>query len=614
MLNKNACCGCGACTQICPQNCITMEEDEEGFRYPVIDKEKCVDCGLCEKVCPSLNRCRHEYKEEVYAAAAKEQDLVKRSSSGGMFGILAEYVLHKKGVVFGAAFNEKMELIHCAAETEAECRKFHGSKYIQSNTENTFAECKRCLDMGRYVLYTGTPCQIAGLKKYLQKDYEKLLAVEVICHGVPSPGIWRKYISELEKEKQDRVVDASFRYKDRGWKEFRFRTAYEKGKAEVISGIQSAYFSAFLNNLTLRPSCYECRYRIEYTQSDLMIGDFWGVGNYYQSFDEQLGVSALLVLSNKGKKVFGEIKDKIHYEKSNLSMVIPMNGCIRLSVFPNRNRQRMMESYRKKENLTEALRRYAVNYRWPGKEIRMGVWGSYNSRLITQFLINGSRVKRTFHYSNSSVISEMSDENIWNNETAIENQYRKEALMADWKKSFRKQFGQIAEGVDYILVDMLEERFDLLRSGSTYITESDALKEICSCPDMDIIRQKELLESGVWQEKMQQFVKLLESKFSCHQIILLEIYLNETYFDGKEYQEFSDVQEIKETNRLLKKIYELFLQYCPEAHHIKLNQELQYSAYNHRYGCIPSHLNYEACFKLADRIYDIMVGKDEQIC
>lgn len=605
--SKNRCCGCGACAQRCPQNCITMEEDEEGFRYPVIDEEKCIGCGLCEKTCPSLNRHRHEMKEGVYAASAKEQELVKRSSSGGMSGILAEYILQKEGVVFGAAFNEKMELVHCAAETEAECRKFHGSKYIQSNTRNTFAECKQYLDAGKYALYTGTPCQIAGLKQYLQKDYEKLLTAELICHGVPSPGIWRKYISELEEEKQDRIIDVSFRYKDRGWKEYRFRTAYEKGQTEVIPGAQSPYLAAFLNNLTLRPSCYECRHRLAYTQSDFMIGDFWGVGNYYQSFDEQLGVSALVILSEKGKKVFGEIKNKICWEKSDLSMLTPMNGCIQLSVFPNRNRTRLMEAYAEKGNVTKALSKYAVNYRFGDKIFRMGVWGSYNSRMVTQFLINGSRQKRIFHYSNSSVVSEMSDEKNWNNNILIDNQYRKEALAADWKKSFRKQFEQITANVDYILIDLLEERFDLLKDGSVYITESDAQRETDSCQDMEVVKQEMLLATGVWEEKMQQFVGLLESKFSYQQIILLEIYLSETYFDGREYQEFSNVQEIRQKNNLLKKIYELFLRYCPKAHHIKLNKEFQYSIYSHRYGCIPSHLNYEACFHLADKVYDIMV-------
>lgn len=612
--NKSACCGCGACVQICPQNCITMKEDKEGFGYPTIDSESCIRCGLCERTCPAIHRCKRESKEKVYAAVSKDRELVGRSSSGGMFGVLAEYILNKNGVIFGAAFNDEMELVHSSAEDQEECRKFHGSKYIQSNTENTFAECKNNLEAGRYVLYTGTPCQIAGLKQYLQEDYEKLLAVGLICHGVPSPGIWRRYVRELEEEKGHRIMDVAFRYQDRGWKEYRFRTEYDNGEEEIVSGAQSPFLKAFFHSLALRPSCYECRYRLAYAKSDLMIGDFWGVGNYYQSFDEQLGVSALLILSEKGEKVFGEIKNQLHYVQSDLSMLLPRNGGITLSVFPNRNRQAIMEVYAKKEKLSEALRRYAINYDWGEQKFTLGVWGSYNSRLVTQFLIAGSRQRRTLHYSNSSVISVMSDEMSLPDKSVMENPYRKEALTADWRKEFRKQFYRIVEQTDYMLIDLLEERFDLLRCENTYITESDALKESRLTFNMDAIGQEELLKNGVWSEKMQQFIKLLKSKFVDHQIILLEMYLNEVYFDGREYIEFADVEKIRQVNDRLKKIYELFLLYCPKACHITLDKRLQYSAYNHRYGCIPSHLNYDACFALSDQIFNHVVGKDEQIC
>lgn len=612
--NKSECCGCGACAQSCLQNCIAMKEDEEGFWYPVIDQENCIRCGLCERACPAIHQCEREYEEKVYAAASNDRELVSRSSSGGMFGILAEYILSKNGVIFGAAFNDEMELVHSSAENQEGCRKFHGSKYIQSNTENTFAECKKYLAAGRYVLYTGTPCQIAGLKRYLQKDFENLLTVELICHGVPSPGIWRRYVRELEEVKGHRIMDAAFRYQDSGWKVFRFMTEYDNGEVQVIPGVQSPYFTAFLNNLTLRPSCYECKYRLAYSKSDLMIGDFWGVGKYHQNFDEQLGVSALLVMSDKGEQVFSEIQDQMHYVKSDISMLTPMNGCIRLSVFPNKNRQAMMEAYAGKENLSEALRRYAINYDWGEHKFALGVWGSYNSRLVSQFLITGSQQRRTFHYSNSSVISVMSDETELPDEPVMENPYRKEALTADWEKRFRKQFERIVEQTDYILIDLLEERFDLLRYGNTYITESDALKESILTFNRDVIGQEELLKSGVWSEKLLQFIKLLESKFIDRQIILLELYLNEVYFDGREYIEFADAEKIRQMNAKLKEIYELFLQYCPKACHITLNKELHYSAYTHRYGCIPSHLNYEACFALADQIYNIMVGKNEQIC
>ena len=609
--NKSICCGCGACAQICPQNCIVLEEDVEGFRYPVSDKKKCTHCGLCGTVCPALNRSINEFKGEVYAAAAKERELLMRSSSGGMYGILAEYVLDREGVVFGAAFNDNMELVHCAAETREECRRFHGSKYIQSNTENTFVQCRQYLEEGRYVLYTGTPCQIAGLKRCLRKEYENLLAVELICHGAPSPGIWRRYIKELEEKKGEKITDASFRYQDRGWKIFRFQTKYENGSQEVMPGADSPYFAAFLNNLTLRPSCYECRYRIDYSKSDMMIGDFWGVGKYYKNFDELAGVSAVLLLSGKGREVFRKMKDRISCEKSDLSMLTPMNGCIRLSVFPNRNRERLMEAYKNGENLSEALNRYTSNYCWADKNYRIGVWGSYNSRLIVQFLIAGSGLKRTFHYSNSSIVSVMSDKKNFDGEFSGENQYRKEALSADWKKIFREQFEAVTADTDYIVIDMLEERFDLVKCGGTYITKSDAMEEGGYFPEGDIIGQEKLLADGVWNKKMRSFVEMLQSKFSSQQVILTEIYLNESYFDGEKYRNFPDREEIRKQNSLLKRIYGMFTEYWPAVHHIRLENKYQYSEYRHRYGCIPPHLNYEACFKLADGIYDIMGKNDE---
>lgn len=609
--NKSGCCGCGACAQICPQNCIEMKEDPEGFRYPAIDDEKCIGCRACEKTCPAIHRWKREGGINVYAAASKDRKLVSESSSGGMFGVLARYILDRNGVVFGAAFDEEMNLIHCEAQREEECAKFHGSKYIQSNTKNTFAECRQYLDAGRYVLYTGTPCQIAGLKQYLHKEYERLLAVEIICHGVPSPAIWRRYIEELEAEAGKKIINASFRYKDEGWNIFRFKTEYEDGGETVIPGVKSPYFAAFLNNLTLRPSCYECRYRIEYSISDLMIGDFWGIGKYSRNFDEHLGVSALFLLSAKGERIFKELQKELYYEKSDIKNVIPMNGCLRLSVFPNRNRSEVMRSYAEKSSISEVLGSNLTNYRWGGQKYNIGVWGSYNSRLVVQFLISGSGNKRIFHFSNSSVVSVMSEEKHRDSEFEMANQYRKDALIADWGKHFRKQFDKLADQMDYILIDLLEERFDLLQQGDIYVTLSDALNDLHADLDMVNVTQSALLTTDIWNDKMQRFVKMLKSRLPDSKIIVLELYLSETYYDGKEYKEFPNIREIREINGQLKRIYELFFQYCPKAHHVKLDQQFQYAAYNHRYGCIPSHLNYGAYFELADQIYDIMVGKDE---
>lgn len=608
---KSECCGCGACVQACPQKCIHMEADKEGFLYPVIDENLCVKCGLCENSCPILHRQKRTHKEQVYAACSKDEKLLPKSSSGGMFGVLVRYVFQNKGIVFGCCFNEELEAIHCSAGSETECEKFHGSKYIQSNTANTFIECRQYLENGKFVLYTGTPCQIAGLKQFLRKEYETLITVEIICHGVPSPGLWKQYINELEKCKGRKIVNAAFRYQDQGWKKYRFRTEFADGTAEIISGGESPYLRGFFNNLTLRPSCYNCKSRLKYSQSDLMIGDFWGIEKYHEGFDEKLGVSALIVLSEKGEKVFQKIKEQITYTESDLKEVIPANGCVQLSVFPNRNRTKIYDIYSESGNITDALRKYAVNYVWKEKQYRLGVWGSYNGRLVSQFLISSSAQRRVFHYSNSSVISVMSDKKSFDDKIKMENQYRKEALFADWNKNFQFQFKAVTAHVDYILIDMLEERFDLIQSDNTYITNSDAFRDLDCQEDMTVISQEELWDSGVWNVKMQQFVEMLLSRFLEQQIIVMEIYLNETCFDGQLSSEFTDIQKIRKMNYILKKIYDLFFSYCPGAHRIKISKKLQYSDYNHRYGCFPYHMNYEACFELADQVYNIMVGQNE---
>lgn len=194
--DKKACCGCGACVQRCPKQCITLHEDSEGFLYPVADASVCINCGLCEKVCPVINQ--HTAHEPLQTFAAKNPNEAVRaaSSSGGVFTMLAESVIKSGGVVFGAAFDQQWKVVHTCATTIEGLQKFRGSKYLQSQTNNTFREAETYLRQGRQVLYSGTPCQVAGLKKYLRKDYDNLLTLDFICHGVPSPGVFRTYLRD----------------------------------------------------------------------------------------------------------------------------------------------------------------------------------------------------------------------------------------------------------------------------------------------------------------------------------------------------------------------------------------------------------------------------------
>ena len=312
---KEQCCGCSACEQICPKGCITFSEDSEGFLYPNVNAVKCIDCGLCEKICPVINQDAERNPKKVYAAKHKDDGIRMMSSSGGVFSCLADKILEQGGVVFGARFNDRWEVIHDYVETKEDLDLFRGSKYVQSRIGDTFSEVESFLKLGRKVLFTGTPCQVAGLKKYLGKGYDNLLTIDFVCHGVPSPKVWRMYLYELLKTqnasdpeivltsiKDDVIIKRiNFRDKSVGWKNFSFvcdlSMASEDGeRGVVLSSVfyENSYMNAFLSNLSLRPSCYECPARKGKSGADITIGDFWGVESVLPNENDDKGISLIL--------------------------------------------------------------------------------------------------------------------------------------------------------------------------------------------------------------------------------------------------------------------------------------------------------------------------------
>lgn len=312
LVDKDKCCGCSACISVCPKGCISMSEDKEGFLYPIIDSVKCIDCGLCEKVCPVLHPLKNEAEPLVYAAINNDESIRMQSSSGGIFTLLAEYVIENGGVVFGACFDRDWNVVHDYTETKEGLVRFRGSKYVQSNVGNSFSQVKIFLDAGREVLFSGTPCQVAGLKNYLRKPYPNLLTIDLVCHGVPSPDVWRKYLQEtvckayrIKKNKSavnicDYISDIKFRAKDKGWKKYSFKIEYKDGRIEINPFYENPYMNIFLSNLSLRPSCYVCPAKLNNVQSDITLADFWGVNKIDPNIDDDKGCG-LLFLNNKEK-------------------------------------------------------------------------------------------------------------------------------------------------------------------------------------------------------------------------------------------------------------------------------------------------------------------------
>ncbi|WP_300795630.1 Coenzyme F420 hydrogenase/dehydrogenase, beta subunit C-terminal domain [uncultured Bacteroides sp.] len=347
--DKHKCCGCTACVSVCPKDCISMLEDNEGFLYPVVDSVKCIDCSLCEKVCPVLHPLKNESEPLVFAAINNDESIRMQSSSGGIFTLLAEYVIDRGGVVFGACFDRDWNVVHDYTETKEGLAKFRGSKYVQSNVGNSFIQVKTFLDAGREVLFSGTPCQVAGLKNYLRKPYLNLLTVDLVCHGVPSPYIWRKYLQEtvcrvygIKKNKSvvnlcDYISDISFRAKDRGWKKYNVKVIYRNGKVEMMPYFENPYMNVFLSDLSLRQSCYACPAKLHNVQSDITLADFWGVDEVYPDIYDDKGCGLLFIHSKEKLDFLFRMNCRLLHQK--LDIVVNYNPNILRSVNEPINRK-----------------------------------------------------------------------------------------------------------------------------------------------------------------------------------------------------------------------------------------------------------------------------------
>ena len=298
--------------QTCPKRCISLRRDAEGFLYPVADSSVCVECGLCEKVCPVLNQYERHDPMQVLAAINKDEAVRAKSSSGGVFTLLAEETIAKGGVVFGARFDDNWQVVMDAAETMEQIAPFRGSKYVQACVGDSYARCKQYLDDGQEVLFTGAPCQIAGLQHFLRKSYEKLITVDFICHGVPSPGVWKQYLDEVVKAGNKAIQDARSGNKSNGWKRFSFAINYRESDDTVslVSPLdKNPYMRVFLSDMILRPSCHNCPAKAGKSHSDITIADFWGIQNVIPSMDDDRGTSLVLVNTKKGESIipFGRI-------------------------------------------------------------------------------------------------------------------------------------------------------------------------------------------------------------------------------------------------------------------------------------------------------------------
>ena len=327
VVDKTRCSGCTACVHVCRHNAIHMLPDSEWFLYPVIDRDKCVNCRLCVEVCKNLD-CTHSLTNNAYAAVALDTAVRLESSSGGIFSLLAGNTLQENGVVFGAAFDDKFRVRHIAIEGEDCVAELRGSKYVQSSLLNSFFLAKQFLDSGRKVLFSGTPCQIAGLKGYLHKEYDNLTAVDFICHGVPSPKVWGRYVEAMQQRARAQIRRISFRAKDSSWKRYAVSFVYTNDTAYLRYHGDDLFMRGFLVDLYLRPSCYACRFKGNNRASDVTLADFWGVEHVMPDMDDDLGTSMVIVNTRQGEAVFDSVKQKMRYKETSIEQIKQYNPAL----------------------------------------------------------------------------------------------------------------------------------------------------------------------------------------------------------------------------------------------------------------------------------------------
>lgn len=341
--NEQLCTACTACKHACPVQAISMKSKQDGFLYPYIDVQLCIKCGKCKQVCPVENAPILNKGSECLATYNKNEEQRLRSTSGGVFYLLAKQVLEDGGVVFGATYNSENKVVHQSVVAADDIVTLQGAKYVQSELRDTFIEAEETLKAGRKVLFSSTPCQIAGLKKYLAKDYEELLTVDLVCHGVPSPLAWESYLEyRKEKDKQEEVADKiNVRSKETGWSRYAYSVeyCYKNGYVYQKPSAQDPYMRAFVSNMTLRPSCNECHFKGVKRCSDFTLGDFWGIWDIKPEMDDNKGTSLVIIHSEKGKEYWKKIEESCvsisvseeESYKENPSMMAPA------SVHPDRD-------------------------------------------------------------------------------------------------------------------------------------------------------------------------------------------------------------------------------------------------------------------------------------
>lgn len=361
---ERLCTGCGACFQVCPQGAVSMLANNEGFLHPHINEEVCNDCGLCVRTCP-INKTESAdtpAHQKVYACYCLDEDVRAASSSGGVFSELAIRSLSEGGVVFGARFDSEFRVRHTYVNSECDLDNLRRSKYVQSDTGNTFREVKSFLKEGKKVLYCGTPCQIAGLKAYLNKEFPNLLTCDLACHGVPSPKVWSMYLDYIKSKYQSDIEAVSFRDKSTGWNDSSMRIDFTDGRQYTDKVKREIFFIGFGKSIFNRKSCFDCKFRVANTKADITLADFWGIDKQEDSqFRDNKGVSLVIAHTAAGKEALSQIRESVFIKEGSFDEAVRYNPRLVSSVAEPAKRKEFFDDMYAGYSFDRLRRKYMDN-------------------------------------------------------------------------------------------------------------------------------------------------------------------------------------------------------------------------------------------------------------
>ena len=355
LADKQLCTGCTACVNTCPSKCIVMEKDKAGFSYPVLtNPAMCLSCGACEQICPVINGVQvRESMPSAYAAYSKDDSIRMESSSGGVFSELAQIVLHENGVVYGAAYDHSTwSIYHRRVEDPSDLGALRGAKYAESDLGYIFEDVQKDLNSGKAVLFAGTPCQVAGLRAFLRRDYPGLLCVDFVCHGIPSPMVWETYVKYRAEKDANGMLPCliNLRAKHTGWSHYRYSNLfqYRNGKTFSLLSQDSAYMKLFVGDYISRPACASCMFKGYKRVSDITLGDFWGIWDLLPEMDDNKGTSVVLLQSEKGQRYWNEISEKMSWMEVELSHACKQNPSMLQSSAAKERHDEVLDAIRQK--------------------------------------------------------------------------------------------------------------------------------------------------------------------------------------------------------------------------------------------------------------------------